>query len=104
MSKIFEIKSVSTETFYNIAERSFEASWKVMQDMASDNVSYLVYDADFMCVFIGNVIEHISKNFYIIIQCRLSGYFRYRCETFCSSEARGKSSPHGMEYHQPPEE
>ncbi|HGV3471431.1 TPA: hypothetical protein ACNGY6_005758 [Klebsiella variicola subsp. variicola] len=69
MSKIFEIKSVSTETFYNIAERSFEASWKVMQDMASDNVSYLVYDADFMCVFIGNVIEHISKNFYIIIQC-----------------------------------
>jgi len=47
MSKIFEIKSVSTETFYNIAERSFEASWKVMQDMASDNVSYLVYDADF---------------------------------------------------------
>lgn len=69
MSKIFEIKSVSTETFYNIAKRSFEASWKVMQDMASDNVSYLVYDADFMCVFIGNVIEHISKNFYIIIQC-----------------------------------
>ena len=37
-------------------------------------------------------------------ECRLSGYFRYRCETFCSSEARGKSSPHGMEYHQLPEE
>ncbi|EMB6028947.1 hypothetical protein PFW05_002326 [Escherichia coli] len=69
MSKIFEIKSVSTETFYNIAERSFESSWKVMQEMSIDSISYLVDDANFMCVFIGNVINHISKNFYIIIQC-----------------------------------
>ena len=60
MSKIFEIKSVSTETFYNIAERSFEASWKVMQDMASDNVSYLVYDADFISVKIFTSLSNVN--------------------------------------------
>ncbi|EHJ83066.1 hypothetical protein LTSEBAI_1945, partial [Salmonella enterica subsp. enterica serovar Baildon str. R6-199] len=70
MRKNIEIKNASTESFYNIAVRSFESSWKVMQEMSIDNISYLVDDADFMCVFIGNVIKHISKNFfYIIIQC-----------------------------------
>lgn len=69
MRKNIEIKNVSTENFYNIAVRSFESSWKVMQEMSIDSISYLVDDANFMCVFIGNVINHISKNFYIIIQC-----------------------------------
>ncbi|HIB9866499.1 TPA: hypothetical protein ACWZKK_004705 [Klebsiella variicola] len=69
MRKNIEIENVSTENFYNIAVRSFESSWKVMQEMSIDNISYLVDDADFMCVFIGNVINHISKNFYIITQC-----------------------------------
>lgn len=68
MSKNIEIKNVSTESFYNIAERSFETSWKLMQDMSVDSISYLMYDADFMCDFIFNVIKHISENFYIIIK------------------------------------
>lgn len=33
MTKNIEIKNTSTELFYDLAKRSFEASWKTMQDM-----------------------------------------------------------------------
>jgi hypothetical protein len=52
MSKNIEIKNTSTELFYDLAKRSFEASWKTMQDMCSDSISHLVDDADFMSAFI----------------------------------------------------
>lgn len=52
MSKNIEIKNTSTELFYDLAKRSFEASWKTMQDICSDNISHLVDDADFMSAFI----------------------------------------------------
>lgn len=63
MSKNIEIKNTSTELFYDLAKRSFEASWKTMQDMCSDSISHLVDDADFMCAFIRITINHICNNF-----------------------------------------
>ena len=48
MTKNIESKNTSTELFYDLAKRSFEASWKTMQDMCSDGISHLVDDADFM--------------------------------------------------------
>ena len=63
MSKNIEIKNTSTELFYDLAKRSFEASWKTMQDMCNDSVSHLVDDADFMSAFIRLTINHICHNF-----------------------------------------
>ena len=63
MSKNIEIKNTSTELFYDLAKRSFEASWKTMQDICCDNISHLVDDADFMSVFIRITINHICHNF-----------------------------------------
>lgn len=59
MSKNIEIKNTSTELFYDLAKRSFEASWRTMQDMCSDSISHLVDDADFMSAFIRLTINHI---------------------------------------------
>ncbi len=58
MSKNIEIKNTSTELFYDLAKRSFEASWRTMQDMCSDSISHLVDDADFMSAFIRLTINH----------------------------------------------
>ncbi|EJG2383962.1 hypothetical protein AM381_RS27755 [Raoultella ornithinolytica] len=63
MSKNIEIKNTSTELFYDLAKRSFEAGWKTMQDICSDNISHLVNDADFMSAFIQKTINHICHNF-----------------------------------------
>ncbi|MBF6067336.1 hypothetical protein IE984_28430 [Klebsiella pneumoniae] len=63
MTKNIEIKNTSTELFYDLAKRSFEASWKTMQDMCSDSISHLVDDADFMSAFIRLTINHICHNF-----------------------------------------
>ncbi|EJD4034246.1 hypothetical protein M1O72_004965 [Salmonella enterica] len=63
MSKNIEIKNISTELFYDLAKRSFEASWRTMQDMSSDSISHLVDDADFMSAFIRLTINHICHNF-----------------------------------------
>ena len=63
MTKNIEIKNTSTELFYDLAKRSFEASWKTMQDMCSDSISHLVDDADFMSAFIQLTINHICHNF-----------------------------------------
>lgn len=63
MSKNIEIKNTSTELFYDLAKGSFEASWKTMQDMCSDSISYLVDDADFMSAFIQITINHMCHNF-----------------------------------------
>ncbi|MEL2388760.1 hypothetical protein R9J49_21125 [Escherichia coli] len=41
MTKNIESKNTSTELFYDLAKRSFEASWKTMQDMCSDSISHL---------------------------------------------------------------
>lgn len=64
MRKNIEIKNVSTEVFYDLALRSFEASWKSLQEMCSYNISYYVDDAEVMSLFIQNVIAHISNHFY----------------------------------------
>ncbi|ECK6867978.1 hypothetical protein R4U18_001632 [Salmonella enterica] len=63
MSENIEIENTSTELFYDLAKRSFEASGKKMQDMCSDSISYLVDDADFMSTFIRLTINHICHNF-----------------------------------------
>ncbi|AUV54249.1 hypothetical protein B1209_17225 [Raoultella planticola] len=63
MSKNIEIKSTSTELFYDLAKRSFDASWKTMQDICCDNISHLVDDVDFMSAFIRITINHICHNF-----------------------------------------
>jgi hypothetical protein len=57
------VKNESTEVFYDLAKRSFEASWNKMQEMTSDSISYLVDDADFMSAFIQITINHICHNF-----------------------------------------
>lgn len=64
MTKNIESKNTSTELFYDLAKRSFEASWKTMQDMCSDSISHLVDDADFMSAFIRITINHVCHNFY----------------------------------------
>jgi hypothetical protein len=63
MTKNIESKNTSTELFYDLAKRSFEASWKTMQDMCSDSISHLVDDADFMSAFIRITINHVCHNF-----------------------------------------
>lgn len=63
MSKNNEIKNVSTEVFYDLAQRSFDASWKSLQEMCSYNISKYIDDADVMSLFIQNVIAHISNHF-----------------------------------------
>lgn len=63
MSKNIGIKNKSTELFYDLAKRSFEASWKTMQDICSNSISHLVDDVDFMSAFIRLTINHIRHNF-----------------------------------------
>ena len=63
MSKNIEIKNTSTELLYDLAKRSFEASWKSLQEICSYDISHYIDDADVMSLFIQNVIAHISNHF-----------------------------------------
>ncbi|EKN6007621.1 TPA: hypothetical protein ACLMQK_004224 [Yersinia enterocolitica] len=63
MYKKTVIKNESTEFFYDLAERSFDASWKCMQAACNEDISHLVDDADFIIPFMKQVMAHIYKNF-----------------------------------------
>lgn len=63
MSKNSNIKNKSTELFFDLARRSFDASWKCMQEDYVGNMSEFVDDPDFMSPFIMNVIFYIKNNF-----------------------------------------
>ena len=64
MSKETVIENKSTELFYDLACRSFSASWNMFMEVNGDGVAnnYLD-DPDFMSPFIMNVFDHIQKNF-----------------------------------------
>jgi hypothetical protein len=63
MYKEIIIKNKSTELFYDLAERSFDASWKHMQEACNEDISHHIDDEDFIVPFIKQVIAHIHKNF-----------------------------------------
>lgn len=52
----------STELFYDLAKRSFKASWEVLQEINGESTE-LLDDPDFMSPFILNVFDHIQRNF-----------------------------------------
>ncbi|URG54034.1 hypothetical protein IG605_006995 [Pectobacterium quasiaquaticum] len=52
----------STELFYDLACRSFAASWNMFMEVNGDANDYLD-DPDFMSPFIIHVIDHIQNNF-----------------------------------------
>lgn len=52
----------STELFYDLACRSFSASWNMFMEVNGDANDYLD-DPDFMSPFIIDVIDHIQNNF-----------------------------------------
>jgi predicted solute-binding protein len=80
MTKNIESKNTSTELFYDLAKRSFEASWKTMQDMCSDSISHLVDDADFMSAFIRLTINHVCHNFELLHKKEIKEYYRVNFE------------------------
>ncbi|WP_192459595.1 hypothetical protein [Musicola keenii] len=54
----------STELFYDLACRSFSASWNMFMDVNGDgDANDYLDDPDFMSPFIINVIDHIQNNF-----------------------------------------
>ncbi|AUH02079.1 hypothetical protein CWC46_21155 [Prodigiosinella confusarubida] len=63
MTKNNKVENKSTKLFFDLAKRSFEASWKYMQKYYAGNMSEFVDDPDFMSPFILNVIDYISNNF-----------------------------------------
>lgn len=64
MSKEKIVVNKSTELFYDLACRSFSASWNMFMEVNSDGDSndYLD-DPDFMSPFIIDVIDHIQNKF-----------------------------------------
>ncbi|MEI3783843.1 hypothetical protein, partial [Pectobacterium brasiliense] len=62
MSKETFIENKSTEMFFDLAKRSFKASWEVLQEINGDSTG-LLDDPDFMSPFIINVFDHIQRNF-----------------------------------------
>lgn len=62
MSKKGVIKNKSTKLFIDLACRSFEANWKLFQEVNEES-SELFDDPDFMSPFIMYVIDHIKNNF-----------------------------------------
>ncbi|NAT78441.1 hypothetical protein HKX68_09235 [Dickeya dadantii] len=62
MSKEIVIENKSTALFFELAKRSFKASWKVLQEINGESTE-LLDDPDFMSPFIMNVFDHIQKNF-----------------------------------------
>ena len=60
--KIFINKS--TELFYDLACRSFSASWNMFMEVNGDgDANDYLDDPDFMSPFIIHVIDHIQNNF-----------------------------------------
>ncbi|MDY4380102.1 hypothetical protein SOV92_20195 [Pectobacterium brasiliense] len=54
----------STELFYNLACRSFAASWNMFMEVNGDgDANDYLDDPDFMSPFIIHVINHIQNNF-----------------------------------------
>ncbi|RJL48944.1 hypothetical protein D5078_02040 [Pectobacterium carotovorum] len=54
----------STELFYELACRSFAASWNMfMEDNGDGDVNEYLDDPDFMSPFIIHVINHVQNNF-----------------------------------------
>ena len=54
----------STELFYDLACRSFAASWNMFMEVNCDgDANDYLDDPDFMSPFIIHVIDHIQKNF-----------------------------------------
>lgn len=64
MSKNIMTENKSTELFFDLACRSFEASWKVFLEINREGGSdELLDDPDFMSPFIINIIDHIQKSY-----------------------------------------
>ncbi|MBG6246585.1 hypothetical protein CS369_21050 [Candidatus Symbiopectobacterium sp. 'North America'] len=64
MSKNNEVNNKSTVLFFDLAKRSFEASWKIFQEVNGDgDTNDYLDDPDFMSPFIMNVMNHIQNNF-----------------------------------------
>ncbi|MGL3291717.1 hypothetical protein [Salmonella enterica] len=54
----------STELFYDLACRSFSASWEMFMEVNGDgDTNDYLDDQDFMSPFIIHVIDHINNNF-----------------------------------------
>ncbi|MEL7629192.1 hypothetical protein AAGW04_09335 [Pectobacterium aroidearum] len=62
MSEVTVIENKSTELFFDLAKRSFKASWEVLQEINGESTG-LLDDPDFMSPFIMNVFDHIQRNF-----------------------------------------
>ncbi|WEF10973.1 hypothetical protein M9782_17515 [Pectobacterium actinidiae] len=64
MSKKSIASNKSTELFYDLACRSFTASWNMFMDVNGDgDANNYLDDPDFMSPFIIHVIDHIQNNF-----------------------------------------
>mgnify|MGYP000458633203 CR=1 FL=1 len=64
MSKETVIENKSTELFYDLACRSFSASWNMFMEVNGDgDANDYLDDPDFMSPFIIYVIDHIQNNF-----------------------------------------
>ncbi|ELY2477950.1 hypothetical protein SMB83_004114 [Cronobacter sakazakii] len=64
MAKVNIIDNKSTELFYDLACRSFSASWDMFMEVNGDgDANDYLDDPDFMSPFIIYVIDHIQKNF-----------------------------------------
>ncbi|EGY1757059.1 hypothetical protein JHS31_004534 [Salmonella enterica] len=64
MSKEKVCVNKSTELFYDLACRSFSASWNMFMEVNGDgDANDYLDDPDFMSPFIIHVINHIQNNF-----------------------------------------
>ncbi|POZ45752.1 hypothetical protein CF017_23230 [Citrobacter braakii] len=64
MSKEKIVVNKSTELFYDLACRSFSASWNMFMEVNGDgDCNDYLDDPDFMSPFIIHVIDHIQNNF-----------------------------------------
>jgi len=64
MSKEIISVNKSTELFYELACRSFAASWNMFMEVNGDgDANDYLDDPDFMSPFIIHVIDHIQNNF-----------------------------------------
>ncbi|MCL6334010.1 hypothetical protein EXT66_09315 [Pectobacterium carotovorum subsp. carotovorum] len=64
MSKEKKGINKSTELFYDLACRSFSASWNMFMEVNGDgDANDYLDDPDFMSPFIIHVIDHIQNNF-----------------------------------------
>lgn len=64
MSKNNEVDNKSTRLFFDLACRSFAASWNMFMEVNGDgDANDYLDDPDFMSPFIIHVIDHIKNNF-----------------------------------------